>query len=177
MLQYEMDAINDELDENSEHNENERGIEVLQKRVLNLCNKNWITVYQLEKRLGWANGTIKRMKTSMPSAYKVYQLAEFFDTSCDYLLGISNQRRRINEELIDGINMMNKEQRAFIEGCIRGFMLGSDDIELDTIDKVSHLEQQKKYIKGRIEILQEELKILEAKDKREMAIEVRGYKK
>jgi len=150
-------------------------MEVLFKRVLNLCNENNLTIYRAEQKLMWANGTIKKMKTSVPSSFKVIQLAEFFDVTADYLLGLADDRHGVPEDFMDEWNLLDNLQRAYVQGVIRGLLLNNDEVELDSIDKTSHLEIQKKNIQKHIEKLNQELTILEAKDKRTMKTDVRGY--
>lgn len=155
----------------------EIGMEVLMKRVMALCNETHHTIYKAEQRLGWANGTIKRMKTSIPSAEKLMQLAVFFDVTTDYLLGFSDHRHSPQEELLSSWNLLTSNQIAFIQGVIRGFTCHNDDMELDNMDKTTFIETKTKYLRHNIEIMQCELKILESDNKRDMAIAIRGFKK
>jgi transcriptional regulator with XRE-family HTH domain len=63
----------------------------LYARVKYLCDKNKISIYQLERKLGISNGYIKKWKTSIsPSIDKISKVAEYFGVSVDYLIGKSD---------------------------------------------------------------------------------------
>lgn len=55
-------------------------------RILQLCDKEKIKIAQLERELGFGNGTIKRWAGSYPGADKVLKVANHFGVTTDYLL-------------------------------------------------------------------------------------------
>ena len=61
------------------------GIMILEK-ILNLAEKNSISVSCLEKTLGFGNGTIKKWGESSPSVNKLKKVADYFGVSIEYFL-------------------------------------------------------------------------------------------
>ena len=62
----------------------------LYERIKVLCAKNDITVAALEKELGFSNSTIRKWgNDTSPSIDKIMKIAQRFDVSVDYLLGIT----------------------------------------------------------------------------------------
>ena len=54
--------------------------------VRNLCSIHGITVAELERKLGFASGTIQRWDKVDPSISKIKTVADYFNISVDYLL-------------------------------------------------------------------------------------------
>ncbi len=54
--------------------------------VLNLCNKEGITIARLEKECGFGNATIRGWKESSPSVEKLKAVADYFHVSIEYLI-------------------------------------------------------------------------------------------
>lgn len=64
--------------------------DIIYERVLSLCNKHGITINALEKALGFSTGSIGKWKRgSYPKANAVCVVAEYFNTTTDYLLGLT----------------------------------------------------------------------------------------
>lgn len=77
-------------------------VSVLYSRIIELCEKNEITITRLEKECGFSNATIKKWKdTSTPGIDKVQRIARYFGVSTDYLLGITNIPTPVEELLGD----------------------------------------------------------------------------
>ena len=51
---------------------------------------NGITISQLEKELGFSNGSISKWEKVSPSVDKVQKIAKYFGVTTDYLLGLSD---------------------------------------------------------------------------------------
>lgn len=63
----------------------------LYDRIKMLCDKNNITLSRLEQDCGFANATIDKWKnTSTPKADKIKVIAQYFNVSTDYLLGMTD---------------------------------------------------------------------------------------
>jgi transcriptional regulator with XRE-family HTH domain len=60
------------------------------KKIENLCKKRNITIYKLEKICGFSLNSITKWNTSSPSAEKLAKVANYFDVSTDYLLGLTD---------------------------------------------------------------------------------------
>lgn len=56
-------------------------------RVTDLCDKVGIKIAQLERKLDFGNGTIRKWGDAIPSGDKLEKVADFFNVSVDYLLG------------------------------------------------------------------------------------------
>jgi transcriptional regulator with XRE-family HTH domain len=68
----------------------------LVERIQDLCDSKGINLSNLQKDLGFSNGTIYRWNTSMPSADRLLKVAQYFDVTVDYLLG----KEKNNTEII-----------------------------------------------------------------------------
>ncbi len=66
----------------------------IKEKVNDLCEENGITIAQLEKTLGFGNGTISRWVNSQPRADKLKAVAEYFNVTVGFLTG--NEERRNN---------------------------------------------------------------------------------
>ena len=56
------------------------------KRILELAEKNNISISCLEKKLGFGNGTIKKWRESSPSVENLKKVADYFGVSIEYFL-------------------------------------------------------------------------------------------
>ena len=55
------------------------------KRIENLCTPNKISIAELERRLDFGNGTIRRWVTSFPSIDKLAKVADYFHVGIAFL--------------------------------------------------------------------------------------------
>ena len=53
-----------------------------------------ISVAELERTLGFGNGSISKWNKQSPSVDKLNKVADYFDVSVDYLLGRTNTRSK-----------------------------------------------------------------------------------
>lgn len=60
---------------------------MLCENVKELCRKNNITFAQLERELGFGNGTIRKWAGASPSVDRLEKVADYFKVSTDQLLG------------------------------------------------------------------------------------------
>ena len=59
---------------------------MLYESILRLCEKNGITVAQLERELKLSNATIRRWRTASPTITNVIKVADFFGITVDELV-------------------------------------------------------------------------------------------
>jgi transcriptional regulator with XRE-family HTH domain len=60
---------------------------LLLSKVADLCKVRGISLWKLEKILGFGNGTVSKWATTVPGIDKVRKVADYFEVSVDYLLG------------------------------------------------------------------------------------------
>lgn len=56
------------------------------QKIKDLCEKNNISVYQLEKELGLSTGSVSKWEKSIPRADTLLKVAKHFNVSINYLL-------------------------------------------------------------------------------------------
>ena len=59
---------------------------MLFEKIKMLCEKRKISIYRLEKDLGFSESSICKWKTSKPSAEKIKAVADYFGVSIEYFL-------------------------------------------------------------------------------------------
>ena len=62
--------------------------------IKDLAVKKKISVAELERTLGFGNGSISKWNKQSPSVDKLNKVADYFDVSGDYLLGRTNTRSK-----------------------------------------------------------------------------------
>lgn len=62
------------------------------RKIEALCKKQNISIGELEKKLGFGKCTITKWKTSIPSADKLYAVAQYFGVSMEYLIGEESEK-------------------------------------------------------------------------------------
>ncbi|MCM3179712.1 helix-turn-helix domain-containing protein [Cytobacillus horneckiae] len=98
-------------------------------RLKTLCDEQGISVNKLEEKLGLGKNTLYSWKKNTPKGSNLIKVAEFFDTSTDYLLGLTDRKRYYDltekdekgiqkqlEEMINGLN--SKDGYAAFDGQI-----------------------------------------------------------
>ena len=66
---------------------------MLLDRIKILLKERALTLAELERKLGFGNGSMSRWNKSTPSGDKIQKVADYFDVSTDYLLGRTEKRR------------------------------------------------------------------------------------
>lgn len=56
------------------------------ERIKELCNKKGVSLNQAEKDCGFGKGYISKMDKSKPNSDKLKIMAEYFDTTTDYII-------------------------------------------------------------------------------------------
>ncbi len=89
-----------------------------------------ITVSELEKNLGFGNGSIKRWKTSSPSCDKILLISDYFNVSLDYLLRSEIENNLTdkttlslpnNIDILNIYNSLSERQQTIIKGKLFDF--------------------------------------------------------
>lgn len=61
------------------------------QKIKDLCLKNNVSIYQLEKELGLSTGSVCKWKKSIPRADTLLKVANYFNVSVDYLLDVKEE--------------------------------------------------------------------------------------
>ena len=64
----------------------QRRSKMLFEKIRKLCEKRKISIYRLEKDLGFSESSICKWKSSKPSAEKIKAVADYFGVSIEYFL-------------------------------------------------------------------------------------------
>lgn len=89
-------------------------------KIQELCEKQGITIAQIEKDLSFGNGSIRRWDTNSPSCNKVLKLANYLNTSVDSLLENTNSNNFSNplseqeQLLIEAFREASEQQKMEI---------------------------------------------------------------
>lgn len=70
----------------------------LYEKIKMLTNEKKMSIRQLEEKMDYGNGTIRRWENSKPSIDKVEKVANYFDVSVDYLLGRTDNPQSLSKE-------------------------------------------------------------------------------
>lgn len=74
----------------------------LRDRIKELANQKKVSVAELERILGFGNGSISKWNKQSPSTEKLKQVADYFQVSLDYLVGRSDDKYDLSpQEKID----------------------------------------------------------------------------
>ncbi len=65
----------------------------IKNKVSELASGQGLTIAELERKLGIANGTIGKWVRQKPSIDTLQKIADYFNVSTDYLLGRSQKKR------------------------------------------------------------------------------------
>ncbi|MEG0732394.1 MAG: helix-turn-helix transcriptional regulator [Vagococcus sp.] len=104
--------------------------------VKNLANKRGITIAELERTLGIANGTIGKWDKQNPTTEPLSKLSDYFNVSIDYLLGKTENPFRISsaEEDFDNNSIDNHEKEEEIRIIQRAARNMNDEERKKAID-------------------------------------------
>ncbi|MFI3939710.1 helix-turn-helix transcriptional regulator [Vagococcus fluvialis] len=104
----------------------------LYEKIKELATKKKLSIRQLEEKMEYGNGTIRRWENSKPSVDKVEKVADYFNVSVDYLLGRENE---------DG---SNSEPVSF-------FRIDTTNLTEDEVNELQdELEEYQEFLKQRI---------------------------
>lgn len=70
-------------------------------RIRTLANDQKVTLAELERRLNFSNGSLRKWDTSTPSGDKIEKVADYFKVSVDYLLGRTKNPYTSNGDLMN----------------------------------------------------------------------------
>ena len=75
---------------------------IIQQRILELCDSKGIKFSKAEEDLGFSNGYIRKIGVKLnPSSTALQKIANYFNVSVDYLLGITDIKAPIDDIIND----------------------------------------------------------------------------
>ncbi len=86
-------------------------------RICELAQKKGLSIAALEKAVGLSNGIIGKWKKQSPSCDKLKLVADYLNTTIDYLLtGIKNELKQNEIELLEVFQNFNDREQVKIIG-------------------------------------------------------------
>lgn len=85
-------------------------------RIVQLCNKENISIAELERKMNFGNGTIRKWDKSYPSIDKVMKIANYFDVKIDYIC--FGRKETKNNLVIEKFENLSKIEKKAIEHLI-----------------------------------------------------------
>lgn len=71
-------------------------------RIKELSAAKNMTIAELERKLDFANSSIRKWDNQSPSSIRLQKVAEYFNVSVDYLLGLTDNPSRISQPTTEG---------------------------------------------------------------------------
>jgi len=121
------------------------------ERVKQLADEQGISIPDLEKKLGFGNGSIYKWNKSTPSGDKLIVVSDYFNVSTDYLLGRSSLRRPTESNLTDKeekdvAKRMGKIKEQLVSE--QGLMFDGEILDEETAQLLLEaIEQQERMVK------------------------------
>lgn len=115
---------------------------MLTERIKELCRAQGISVPRLEDRLRFGAGTISKWKKSSPSADKIKKVAEYFQVSTDYLLGVDGSAYYTNAEtaLLAQLLHDNPQYRVMFDA--------TKDLDPESVQKIIDFIKYQRHLEG-----------------------------
>ena len=87
---------------------------MLVDKIKALCCQSGISLCELEKRLGFGNGLIRRWETSSPSITNIQKVAHYFHVSIEYFV----EENPLSQEALEiayQYEQMSSRQKALVK--------------------------------------------------------------
>lgn len=102
------------------------GNQKLLDNVKELAYSHNISLAELERRLGFSNGSIRRWGVNTPGVDRIKKVADFFDVSTNYLLGRDDGGNLSIDELVKRLTYNDKHitdhQRQVIAAIVKSYL-------------------------------------------------------
>lgn len=73
-------------------------------RIKLLASTHQLSLAELERKLDFSNGSLRKWASSTPSGDKIEKVADYFDVSTDYLFGRTDNQRIASDEKSDKLD-------------------------------------------------------------------------
>lgn len=105
-----------------------------------LASTHHLTIAELERKLDFSNGSLRKWDSSTPSGDKIEKVADYFNVSTDYLFGRTDNPNIAKDtyvtpsgkemdlaQLADGVMLfdgkpLTEEEKITIQGIIKGYL-------------------------------------------------------
>ena len=84
-------------------------------KIKTLCNENKISIAELERILGFGNGSIRRWSTSNPSINNLNKVAEYFGLSIQYFVDSEIQLSKEALDLAKEYESLSSKQKELVK--------------------------------------------------------------
>lgn len=89
---------------------------IIFQRIKNLCVEHGITVTKLESLMGYSQSSIGKWKAAVPTVDKLVKVAQYFNVSVDYLVGMTAYTQRKTQNLtVEEIGLSEQTTKNLIE--------------------------------------------------------------
>ena len=78
-------------------------------RIKKLADEHKISIAELERKLEFGNGIIRRWDKQNPASDKIVKVANFFDVTTDYLLGREAENKELTENDLSVLFRLNTD--------------------------------------------------------------------
>ena len=109
-------------------------------RIKLLATTHQMTMAELERKLDFSNGSLRKWGSSMPSGDKIEKVADYFNVSTDYLLGRTNNPNIANNG--DASAPLDLRDIAAQSMLFDGKPLTEEDIDFITAVLEAHLKNK-----------------------------------
>ena len=109
-------------------------------RIKLLAATHHMTMAELERKLDFSNGSLRKWGSSMPSGDKIEKVADYFNVSTDYLLGRTNNPNIANNGVASA--PLDLRDIAAQSMLFDGKPLTEEDIDFITAVLEAHLKNK-----------------------------------
>lgn len=109
-------------------------------RIKLLATTHQMTMAELERKLDFSNGSLRKWGSSMPSGDKIEKVADYFNVSTDYLLGRTDNPNIANNG--DASAPLDLRDIAAQSMLFDGKPLTEEDIDFITAVLEAHLKNK-----------------------------------
>lgn len=90
--------------------------DILYQKIKDLCTNNQITITELERLLGFGNGTIHRWSKASPTIDKIKLVADYFGVSIDsFFIDASEMPTKDGAEIAKAFDTLSPSQKDLIK--------------------------------------------------------------
>lgn len=99
----------------------------LRNNIKELATQRKISIAELERTLGFGNGSISKWNKQSPSTEKLKKVADYFDVSTDYLLDREPSKNISVEDALNAVmsydgKPITDNDREILRGIIEGYL-------------------------------------------------------